>query len=240
MSAKFASAIVYTAVGAGALALIARPLRRSLHAITAVRSCEPGLVWPWLWVGLGAAACLLVAGVVRGLAAGERAGLRRYAGLIGIALLCMAARRTLDGPPRPSPSEGLQRAAQFVQRAADAAHARDRRYPQNEAALGHDLPSALLDLGFRRRGAIAQATRIVVAPGAGAASTDPTGREPGEIVLATDPGGHRCWITAFTLDGTGSVTPLIDDSGHPFVATSVDGLARDRADPAFPEYPLTR
>lgn len=237
MALKLASGVVYVGLSAGALGLVGGPLRQALGAVWSPFAYAPDLEAPWLWIGFALAVCALVAGVVRRLADGRKAGMGRYVALVVAVAGAVTARRGLEPPPRMSIEDGLTHAIARAELAADAAFAKDKRYPATAEALAVELPGPVRTLGFWRRGARRLPTRIIVKPGALEPVLSAEGRSPGDVVVAIDDGGTRYWITAFTLLRGGRVGPLVDRAGRVVMATGLGGRPRSRLDPAFPDYP---
>ncbi len=238
MRLKLASGLVYAALAAFGFAALAAPLVGSLGALVRPYSYAPDLTLPWLWIGLAAALLLLITDVTRRLAAKAKVGMTRYALVVAVAVASLGARHLLAPPPRPTVRDGLSAALARVALAADRAFQRDHAYPTTPAGLERDLPAAVLDLGFRARGAAVLPTRVVIRPDALEPVLAPDRRlAPGEVVFAVDRSRRRYWLTAFTLDGRGQVAVLADETGRTAFAEGIDGKPRSRLDESFPVYP---
>lgn len=237
MGLKLASGLVYAALAAFAVALVAAPLGDALRALGRPFSYAPDLTWPWLWLSLAASVTLLVGDVARRLAGGGKVGMARYLVLLGLLATSLAARKTVAPPRRPTVEDGLAHAMARVELAADQAFATDHRYPGQAGRLKVELPALVQDLGFFERGAVALPTRVVVRPDALEPVLAPGKARPGDVVFAVDGTFQRYWITAFTLDRRGRVAALTDGAGRVVVVAGAFGHPRSRLDPVFPEYP---
>lgn len=232
------NAIVYAVFAALGAALVAPPLFASIEALVRPYSYVPRLVAPWLWLSLAAALFLALADVARRVFARRRVGMLRYAVLLALVGLIGAARKGITPPPRPSVADALPHIMARVERALDAAYARDRQYPTDVALLTRDVPAMVRDLGYRRRGARPLTGRLVVVTDAsGPIFAPPEGVHPGDTVLALSTDRRAYWLTAFDLGVSGRPAPHTAGGGRVVVANGRDGHASSRQDPLFPNYP---
>jgi hypothetical protein len=235
---KLAAGLVYATFGAVGVGFIAAPVSAAMEAWVQPFAYVPTLAAPGLWPVLAGALVVLVADVTRRLFAGGRPGLVRYALLLALVAAAFTARRLVQAPRRPLVRDGLSGAIARVERAADLHFGRHGRYPTDSALLAAELPAALRDLGFFRRGARPLTTRVRVLEGAVEPMLAPDAETlPGDVVFALDQTGRRYWLTAFTLDPRGRLRVLTDEAGRALLAAGADGLPRSRLDPLFPDYP---
>lgn len=232
------NAVVYAVFAALGAALVAPPLFASVEALVRPYSYVPQLVAPWLWLSLAAALFLSLADVARRVFARKRVGMLRYIALLAVVGLIAAARKGLTAPARPSVADALPHIMARVERALDAAYARDRTYPTDAALLTREVPPMVRDLGYRRRGARPLIGRLVVVTDAsGPVFVPPDGVHPGDTVLALSSDRRAYWLTAFDLGATGRPAPHTAGGGRIVVANGRDGHASSRQDPLFPNYP---
>jgi len=235
---RVVNSLVYAALAVGAASALATPLAAAVGAIVRRWSYAPGLALPWLWPALALALAAAVGDAARRIVAGERLGLRRYASLLLLCAVCVAARRLVSAPPVPGVLDALEHLAVQAEGAAARAWDAGHRYPVDAEPLQAALAEDLRRMGFRSRGGFAVATRVHVHAGAVEPELrPPEGTAPGDLVYAVDAARRRCWITAFALDSRGRVIPALDEAGRAVVLSAADGRAASRTDPYFPEYP---
>lgn len=232
------NALLYAAAAVAGATALAPPLLEATRAVVRPFAYAPDLNGPWVWFVLAGALLAALTVVARRIAAGERVGLLRYGILLGVAGACIAARRGVPIPLRATVADGLGQLIARVEHNANAAFERDRVYPLSTEVLEAEVPEYVRDLGYRSRGARALLSTVHVVQGAsGPVLRAPEGIRPGDAVFAVDDARQRCWITAFRLDRTGRISPILDNGGRAVVATGVQGRPSSRLDPLFPDYP---
>lgn len=238
MKLRILNALVYLSIAVVALAVIARPLRDAMVAITATHSYAPGLVWPWLWPALAAGVTLTVGSIATRVTSKLPVGITRYLVLLALAALSGAARRGAPSPSLPSPGEAVSHLLARVEAAANEGYVRDGVYPVEAAVLEATWPERLRAMGYRSRGAVPLHSRVVVRTGAlDPVFRPPPGTRPGDIVYAVDERRGRYWVTAFVLDRSGRLVAATGAGKRTLMGAGRDGRPASRLDPLFPEYP---
>jgi hypothetical protein len=238
MKLRIINAVLYTAMALFAASIIGAPLRLALRAITQRYSYTPDLEAPWVWVMLGLALVVAIASTAGRLVQGRRAGLIRYAMLIGVLAMSFAARKLVPAPSRPTVTDALSHLIARSELAADASFSREKRYPVDIDALTPQWADEIRDMGyFRRGGRLLRSRLFVVSETYGPVLVAPADARPGDVVFAVSSDRKRYWMTAFVLDRAGRLAPFTDSAGRAVVASAFDGRPASRLDPLFPEYP---
>lgn len=238
MRLRFVNAFIYAGIAVLTASIIGYPLRMAWQAATRRYAYTPDLDAPWVWLALGVALAAVVASTAGRLLQGRRAGLIRYAALIGVLALAFASRRMANAPVRPTVEDALSHLVARVEIAADASFAREKLYPSNIDALTKQWPDELTDIGYFQRGAVLLRSRLSVVENTyGPVLAAPAHVRPGDVVFALSADRKRYWLTAFVLDRAGRIVPFADSAGRVIVASAFEGRPASRLDPLFPEYP---
>lgn len=237
MRLRLVNALVYAALAVFASATLAPRFRDAFAALVLPYAHASTLRLPGLWLVLAFVLAGLVALAARRLLLGESPGRRLYVALLLGVATSVAATRLVPNARRPDPREALDHLLARTEGAADAAFAREGRYPADAGLLTADWPPLLRETGFRARPGVLLESRLHVVPGA----TGPVLRatdavRPGDLVFALSADARRYWLSAFVLDPVGRVK-VLSSGGRTLVVAGADGKPSIHTDPLFPEYP---